>query len=135
MVMDTWYFTLFLQNLLLCSLGDITNQKDVKKALRGVDCVFHVASYGMSGKDMLQFGRIDKVNISGTCLILDACVEFGVKRLVYVSTPNVVFAGKEIINGDETMPYLPLDDHIDPYGRSKSLAEQLVLKYNGCPFR
>ncbi|CAO2817464.1 unnamed protein product [Amaranthus hypochondriacus] len=116
-------------------IGDITNQKDVKKALRGVDCVFHVASYGMSGKDMLQFGRIDRVNINGTCLILDACVEFGVKRLVYVSTPNVVFAGKEIINGDETMPYLPLEDHIDPYGRSKSLAEQLVLKYNGRPFR
>ncbi|CAO2815894.1 unnamed protein product [Amaranthus hypochondriacus] len=89
----------------------------------------------MSGKDMLQFGRIDKVNINGTFLILDACVEFGIKRLVYVSTHNVVFGGKEIINGDETLPYLPLGNHIDPYGRSKSIAEQLVLKYNGRPFR
>ncbi|XP_010686662.2 uncharacterized protein LOC104900829 [Beta vulgaris subsp. vulgaris] len=116
-------------------LGDVTRQKDVKKALKGVDCVFHVASYGMSGKEMLQFGRIDEVNINGTCLILDACIEFGIKRLVYVSTYNVVFGGKEIVNGDETMSYLPLDDHVDPYGRSKSIAEQLVLKYNGRPFR
>ncbi|GKG64899.1 hypothetical protein Tco_0665773, partial [Tanacetum coccineum] len=28
------------------------NRKDVDKALRGVDCVFHLASFGMSGKDL-----------------------------------------------------------------------------------
>ncbi|KAL9225697.1 hypothetical protein vseg_001590 [Gypsophila vaccaria] len=115
--------------------GDITREKDVKKALRGADCVFHVASFGMSGKEMLQVGRIDAININGTCLILDACLDFGIKRLVYVSTSNVVFGGKEIINGNESLPYLPLDDYTDPYSRSKSIAEQLVLKYNGRPFR
>ncbi|KAK9756617.1 hypothetical protein RND81_01G109600 [Saponaria officinalis] len=115
--------------------GDITREKDVKKALRGADCVFHVASFGMSGKELLQVGRIDAINIDGTCLILDACLDFGIKRLVYVSTPNVVFGGKEIINGNESLPYLPLDDYTDPYSRSKSIAEQLVLKYNGRPFK
>ncbi|CAI0381527.1 unnamed protein product [Linum tenue] len=51
--------------------GDITNQKDVGKALRGADCVFHLASYGMSGKEMLQ-----KIN-SGqlyTCAIRPAAI-------------------------------------------------------------
>lgn len=119
----------------LSILGDVSRKKDVEKALRGADCVFHLASYGMSGKEMLQFGRIDQVNINGTCLILDTCIEFGINRLIYVSTYNVVFGGKEILNGDENLPYLPLDDHIDPYGRSKSIAEQLVLKYNGRPFK
>jgi len=89
----------------------------------------------MSGKEMLQVGRIDNVNINGTCLILDTCVKLGVKRLVYVSTSNVVFGGQEILNGDETLPYWPLDDHVDHYSRSKSIAEQLVLKYNGRPLR
>lgn len=107
----------------------------MNKAVKGVDCVFHIASYGMSGKEMLQTARVNKINIDGTRNILDACVEFGVKRLVYVSTYNVVFARKEIVNGDESLPYLPLDDHGDPYGRSKSIAEQLVLKYNGHPLR
>ncbi|KAJ8427515.1 hypothetical protein Cgig2_008875 [Carnegiea gigantea] len=116
-------------------LGDITCKKDVEKALRGADCVFHVASYGMSGKQMLQVGRIHNVNINGTCLILDSCVKLGVKRLVYVSTSNVVFGGQEIRNGDETLPYWPLDDHVEHYSRSKSIAEQLVLKYNGRPLR
>ncbi|XP_020265411.1 short-chain dehydrogenase/reductase family 42E member 1 [Asparagus officinalis] len=115
--------------------GDVCEKKDVKKALSGANCVFHLASYGMSGKEMLQAGRVDQVNINGTCNILDACHEAGIKRLVYVSTYNVVFGGKEIVNGNESLPYFPLDEHVDPYGQSKSVAEQLVLKSNGRPSR
>ncbi|KAI3921922.1 hypothetical protein MKX01_005611 [Papaver californicum] len=111
--------------------GDVSKNKDVAKALRGVDCVFHLASYGMSGKEMIQAGVLNEVNINGTCHVLDACFEFGVKRLVYVSTYNVVFGGQEIVNGNEALPYFPMDDHVDPYGCSKSVAEQLVLKSNG----
>lgn len=115
--------------------GNVACKTDVERVLRGADCVFHMASYGMSGKEMLQYGRVDEVNINGTCHVLEACLDYGIKRLVYVSTYNVVFAGKEIVNGDETLPYFPMDDHVDPYGRSKSIAEQLVLKSNGRPFK
>lgn len=123
------------QNVYNGNVGDIVRKKDVDRALRGADCVFHLASYGMSGKEMLQFGRVDEVNINGTCHVLDACLEYGIKRLVYVSTYNVVFGGKEIVNGNEALPYFPLDDHVDPYGRSKSIAEQFVMKNNGRPFK
>ncbi|KAI5665017.1 hypothetical protein M9H77_24340 [Catharanthus roseus] len=115
--------------------GDVTSKQDVDKALRGADCVFHLASYGMSGKEMLQLGRVDEVNINGTCHVLDACTDHGIRRLVYVSTYNVVFGGKEIVNGNETLPYFPMDDHVDAYGRSKAIAEQLVLKSNGRPLK
>ncbi|KAA0064667.1 hypothetical protein IC582_015203 [Cucumis melo] len=115
--------------------GDVTCKKDVERALRGVDCVFHLAAYGLSGKEMLQVGRIDEVNINGTCHVLDACLEFGVRRLIYMSTYNVVFGSQEIVNGNEGLPYLPIDDHVDAYGRSKSIAEQLVLKTNGRPLK
>lgn len=113
----------------------MSRKKDVERALRGANCVFHLASYGMSGKEMLQVGRVDQVNINGTCNVLDACLEFGVKRLIYVSTYNVVFGGREIVNGNEALPYFPIDEHVDSYGRSKSVAEQLVLKNNGRPFK
>lgn len=116
-----------------CIRGDVSQKKDLKDALKGANCVFHLASYGMSGKEMLQTSRIDEVNLNGTCNVLDVCHEVGIKRLVYVSTYNVVFGGKEIVNGNESMPYYPLDDHVDPYGRSKSIAEQLVLKSNARP--
>ncbi|KAL3830550.1 hypothetical protein ACJIZ3_019352 [Penstemon smallii] len=118
-----------------CIQGDVSKKQDVEKALRGSDCVFHLASYGMSGKEMLQYGRVDEININGTCHVLDACLEYGIGRLVYVSTYNVVFGGKEIVNGNESLPYFPLDDHVDSYGRSKSIAEQLVLKSNGRTFK
>uniref|UniRef100_A0A1D1Y644 Short-chain dehydrogenase/reductase family 42E member 1 n=1 Tax=Anthurium amnicola TaxID=1678845 RepID=A0A1D1Y644_9ARAE len=116
-----------------CIQGDVCRRKDVERALRGADCVFHLASHGMSGKAMVQSGRTHEVNINGTCNILEACHELGVKRLVYASTYNVVFGGQEIVNGNESLPYFPIDDHVDPYGKSKSLAEQLVLKSNGRP--
>ncbi|XVE69555.1 hypothetical protein DITRI_Ditri10aG0000800 [Diplodiscus trichospermus] len=118
-----------------CIQGDLVLKKDVENALRGANCIFHLASYGMSGKEMLQFARVDEVNIDGTCHVLEACLAFGISRLVYVSTYNVVFGGKEILNGNEALPYFPIDEHVDPYGRSKSIAEQLVLKYNGRPFK
>ncbi|KAL4631974.1 hypothetical protein ACB092_04G018300 [Castanea dentata] len=35
-------------------VGDIARKKDVEKVVRGSDCVFHLASYGMSGKEMLH---------------------------------------------------------------------------------
>ncbi|XP_019057172.1 PREDICTED: short-chain dehydrogenase/reductase family 42E member 1-like [Tarenaya hassleriana] len=124
-----------IDNGVRCIRGDVTKKEDVDKALKGADCVLHLASFGMSGKEMLQFGRTDEVNINGTCNVLEACFKHEVRRLVYVSTYNVVFGGKEIKNGNEALPYFPMDDHVDAYGRSKSIAEQLVLKSNGRPFK
>lgn len=33
--------------------GDVSNLDDVVRACKDVDCVMHVASYGMSGRDMV----------------------------------------------------------------------------------
>jgi len=130
-----FFFLFFKPNSLFLCTGDIRRKEDVERALRGADCVFHLAAFGMSGKEMLQFGRVDEVNINGTCHVLDACIDLGITRLVYCSTYNVVFGGQQIINGNETLPYFPIDHHADPYGRSKSIAEQFVLKNNARPLK
>nr|XP_020448069.1 short-chain dehydrogenase/reductase family 42E member 1 isoform X2 [Monopterus albus]XP_020448070.1 short-chain dehydrogenase/reductase family 42E member 1 isoform X2 [Monopterus albus] len=111
--------------------GDIRDYTQVEKAITGVDCVFHIASYGMSGREQLNRHLIEEVNVQGTHNILKACVEHGVSRLVFTSTFNVVFGGQVIENGDESLPYLPLHLHPDHYSRTKSLAEMAVLKANG----
>ncbi|XP_031137326.1 short-chain dehydrogenase/reductase family 42E member 1 isoform X1 [Sander lucioperca] len=111
--------------------GDIREYAQVEKAVTGVDCVFHIASYGMSGREQLNRHLIEAVNVQGTRNVLKACVEHGVSRLVYTSTFNVVFGGQVIENGDESLPYLPLHLHPDHYSRTKSLAEMAVLKANG----
>ncbi|XP_071345016.1 short-chain dehydrogenase/reductase family 42E member 1 [Trachinotus anak] len=111
--------------------GDIRDYAQVERAVAGVDCVFHIASYGMSGREQLNRRLIEGVNVQGTQNVLKACVEHGVSRLVYTSTFNVVFGGQVIENGDESLPYLPLHLHPDHYSRTKSLAEMAVLKANG----
>uniref|UniRef100_A0A4W6E9H3 Short chain dehydrogenase/reductase family 42E, member 1 n=1 Tax=Lates calcarifer TaxID=8187 RepID=A0A4W6E9H3_LATCA len=111
--------------------GDIRDYVQVERAITGVDCVFHIASYGMSGREQLNHELIEAVNVQGTQNVLKACVEHGVSRLVYTSTFNVVFGGQVIENGDENLPYLPLHLHPDHYSRTKSLAEMAVLKANG----
>lgn len=111
--------------------GDIRDYADVVKAVTGATCVFHIASYGMSGKEQLHQHMIEEVNIQGTQNILKACIEHKVPRLVYTSTFNVVFGGQVIENGDESLPYLPLHLHPDHYSRTKAVAEMAVLKANG----
>ncbi|KAM7015028.1 short-chain dehydrogenase/reductase family 42E member 1 [Tautogolabrus adspersus] len=111
--------------------GDIREYAHVEKAITGVDCVLHLASYGMSGREQLNRHLIEAVNVQGTQNVLKACIELSVSRLVYTSTFNVVFGGQVIKNGDESLPYLPLHLHPDHYSRTKSLAEMAVLKANG----
>uniref|UniRef100_A0A671N378 Short chain dehydrogenase/reductase family 42E, member 1 n=1 Tax=Sinocyclocheilus anshuiensis TaxID=1608454 RepID=A0A671N378_9TELE len=113
--------------------ADIRDYTQVEEAVRGVNCVFHIASYGMSGREQLNRKLIEEVNVQGTENILRACVAHRVPRLVYTSTYNVVFGGQEIKDGDESLPYLPLHLHPDHYSRTKSIAEVQVLKANGSP--
>ncbi|KAK3090039.1 hypothetical protein FSP39_008726 [Pinctada imbricata] len=110
---------------------NITRYDEVEEAFRGVDCVYHLASYGMSGREQLNKKLIEAVNIGGTKNVIDACIKHRISRLVYTSTYNVVFGGQEIMDGEESLPYLPLDKHPDHYSRTKSIAEQLVMEANG----
>ncbi|KAJ7311864.1 hypothetical protein JRQ81_006179 [Phrynocephalus forsythii] len=111
--------------------GDVRVPSEVEGALCGVTCVFHIASYGMSGREQLNRKRIEDVNVRGTENVVRACRNTGVPKLVYTSTYNVVFGGQVIENGDESLPYLPLHLHPDHYSRTKALAEMKVLEANG----
>ncbi|XP_063169035.1 short-chain dehydrogenase/reductase family 42E member 1 [Candoia aspera] len=115
--------------------GDVCDLNEVERALQGISCVFHIASYGMSGQDQLNQKRIEEVNIKGTENIIETCRKTGISKLVYTSTYNVVFGGQVIENGDESWPYLPLHLHPDHYSRTKALAEMKVLEANGTVLR
>lgn len=114
-------------------LGDIRRLSDLEMAFQDADvtCVFHIASYGMSGREQLNQSLIEEVNVGGTENVLRVCQRRGVPRLVYTSTYNVIFGGQVIRNGDESLPYLPLHLYTDHYSRTKSIAEKKVLEANG----
>ncbi|KAM6957252.1 putative short-chain dehydrogenase/reductase family 42E member 2 [Aplochiton taeniatus] len=112
--------------------SDIRNYDSLYKVCEGVDCIFHTASYGMSGPDQLRREQVESVNVGGTNNVINVCVERNIPGLVYTSTVNVAFAGKPIEDGDEDLvPCVPLEMHIDHYSRTKAIADQMVLAANG----
>jgi len=115
----------------ICELvqGDIRSPADLGAACRDVEVVFQTAA---AVWDRSTPARIyDEVNVEGNRLVVDACLELGIRRLVYTSTLDVVVQGaRPIVDGDESLPY-PKRLPRDPYCRTKILAERLVLDANG----
>lgn len=112
--------------------SDIRDHESLYKVCEGVDCIFHTASYGMSGPEQLKKELVESINVGGTNNVINVCSERGITRLVYTSTVNVAFAGKPIEDGDEdSVACLPLDMHIDHYSRTKAIADRMVLAANG----
>jgi nucleoside-diphosphate-sugar epimerase len=110
--------------------GDIQNFSDVLQATRDVEVVFHLASKaGIESHPTLY----DRINVQGTLNVLEACRQNRVPKCIYTSSPCVVFSGKSIRNGDESLPYSshPLCD----YARTKIQAEKLVLTANSTALR
>lgn len=67
--------------------GNIMDKGIIKEAIQGCDYIFHLAVYqniSDSKKDLFE-----KINVEGTKTILDCVVNFGVKKIVYVSTAAV----------------------------------------------
>ncbi|CAM2099725.1 unnamed protein product [Caretta caretta] len=114
--------------------ADVRDYDVLFAVCEGADCVFHAAAYGMSGLEQLQKEKIESINVGGTKLIIEVCKQQNIPRLIYTSTVNVVFGGNPIEDGDEeTVPYFPLEKHIDHYSKTKSIADQMVLAANGTP--
>ena len=108
-----------------CVSGDIRERAVVARACAGVDTVFHVAAAsGIWGSWPHYYG----INTQGTENVITACRTQQVPRLVYTSSPSVIFDGRDHIGADETLPY-PVN-YLCHYPHSKALAEQAVLAAN-----
>ena len=98
--------------------GDIRNRDDVKKALDGVDAVFHLAaivSVDFSVKNPLL---VNEVNIDGSLNVLRESLKAGVKRFVYASS-CAVYGDPVHLPVSEQHPTKPMS----PYAVTKLAAE------------
>ncbi|MCE5328766.1 NAD-dependent epimerase/dehydratase family protein [bacterium] len=103
-------------------IGDIADKETVFKAVKSMDKVFHVAAaYREAYVDDRKYWDI---NYNGTKNILDACLEYGVKRLVHTSTIGLVSSVKNPPSNEEEA-YSPGD----VYQNSKCEAEKEALRY------
>jgi len=105
--------------------GSLEDPAVVRRACEGMACVQHIAAKaGVWGSWNSYF----KANVTGTLNVLAACRELGIKRLVYTSTPSVVFNRKNLRGVNESQPYGK--DWLCHYAHSKMLAEKEVLAAN-----
>jgi 2-alkyl-3-oxoalkanoate reductase len=105
--------------------GDLADPAAVQRAAEGCSLVFHVAAKaGIWG----PYADYYQSNVTGTRNVIAACRACGVRRLVYTSSPSVVFDGRDMEGVDESVPY---PRHYDaPYPATKAEAEQLVRAAN-----
>ena len=102
--------------------GDISDAAAVEQACRSADLVFHVAAKPGVWGDYVSYYQ---TNVMGTRNVIAACKQHTVSRLIYTSSPSVVFDGTNMEGVDESVPYP--EKYLTHYPKTKAMAEQLVI--------
>ncbi len=109
-----------------CVSGDIADRVAVTAAANGCEAVFHVAAKaGVWGR----YDDYHRANVVGTENVIAACQSESVPKLIYTSSPSVVFAGHDEAGIDESAPYPAR--YLTHYPKTKAIAERSVLAANG----
>lgn len=102
---------------------DVADEPAMRAACAGVETVFHAAArVGIWGARE----EFERTNIGGAHSVLAACRAQGVARLVFTSSPSVVFNDADLAGVDESQPRgtsFPAD-----YPRTKAEAERIILE-------
>jgi len=110
--------------------GDIRDRATVADAVRGVDCVCHLAYVNGTERFYTQPELVLDVAVRGMLNVLDACIEHRVRDLVLASSSEVYQTAPRIPT-DETVP-LSVPDPVNPrysYGGGKIASELLAINY------
>jgi nucleoside-diphosphate-sugar epimerase len=107
--------------------ADITDTFALTDALSDVTTVIHAAaivSLNPAAKD-----KMHEVNVVGTQNLVNACLEMGIPRLIYISSVAAMSKPKGVSIIDENAKWIP-GAHQPNYGESKYLAELEVYRGN-----
>jgi UDP-glucose 4-epimerase len=98
--------------------GDLRDAATVRRAVTGVDGVFHQAALRSVPRSVDDPLSSNEVNVTGSLVLLLACREARVRRVVYASSSSV-YGDDPTLPKVETLPTQP----ISPYAVSKLAAE------------
>src|SRR5262249_34589910 len=106
--------------------GDLSEEAAVQRAVQSGGVGHPVAAKaGIWG----PYHQCYDTSVVGTRNVIAACLKNNVHRLVFTSTPSVVFNGHDENGIDESTPYS--DRFLAWYPHTKCTAERAVLKVNG----
>ena len=103
--------------------ADIVDYTAMKNCMTGIDYVFHLAAESRIQPAILNPIEAVTKNCVGTCTILQAAREIGVKKVIYSSTSSG-YGFNEPPNNEEQP-----DDCLNPYSVSKVAGEKLCKMY------
>ena len=103
--------------------GDLADAEAVRTAVRGCRMVFHVAAKAGIWGDP---GEFERANVDGSRNVVAACLAEGCRRLVYTSSPSVVFHGGDLDGVNESVPLA--SSFTADYPRTKAQAERETLQ-------
>lgn len=108
-------------------LGALNDASKLAEAMHGQDAVLHNAAKASGWGDWDDFYR---TNVVGTQCVIAGCLQLGIRKLVYTSTPSVVHDGhKPVAGGNEAdTPYA--SRFTAHYPHTKMLAERAMLTAN-----
>ena len=105
--------------------GDIRDLAFLNKSLKNIDILFHTAAIpGIWGPEKDFYS----INVQGTENIIGACRNNWVRKLVFTSSPSVVFDQSNLEGVDESIPYP--EKYLCQYSQTKALAEKIILNAN-----
>lgn len=105
--------------------GDITDRTALAAAMTGVDTVFHTAAYVELG--LVDEAEMQRINVEGTCAVLEVAQAAGISKLVYCSTIGVFgHTGGQMVN--ETFKRTQIG-FSSAYDRTKYAAQELVDQF------
>lgn len=104
--------------------GDIQDAFFVRKAVSGMDIVFHLCSLISIPYSYVAPQNVVRVNVEGALNVMEACLKEGVKRVVHTSTSEV-YGSAQYVPIDEHHPLVPQS----PYAASKLGADKIAESY------
>ncbi len=107
--------------------GNLKNIDEIRGVFLSnkIDSVVHFAAYSQVAESVINPQKYYYNNVYGTLNLLNAMLEFGVKKIVFSSTASVY--GEPV--------YCPIDEKhplnpINPYGNTKFMVERILDDYD-----
>jgi len=107
--------------------ADICNFDAIRPVIAAADTVFHIAAIPSVPKSIVDPVPSHKSNIDGTFNVLRACVDGGVRKVVYAASSSA-YGDTEVLPKVETMSPNPKS----PYAAQKLMGEYYCSAFSSC---
>jgi nucleoside-diphosphate-sugar epimerase len=107
--------------------ADICDFESIRGVIAGADSVFHIAAIPSVPKSIVDPVPSHESNIDGTFNVLRACVEGGVRKVVYAASSSA-YGDTEVLPKAESMSPNPKS----PYAAQKLMGEYYCTAFSSC---